>query len=89
MHNFNLVENVRDSLTHAIEHLGPVNRNKTGDWKRSIVGLAHVIELLLKERLRRIHPAFVFSNIDKYPSNNAHTIGAELVFMRLHKIGEI
>lgn len=89
MHNFNLVENAKDSLSHAIEHLGPVNRNTTGDWKRIIVDLAHVIELLVKERLRRIHPAFVFSNIDKYPSNTAHTVGAEQAFLRLQKIGEI
>lgn len=89
MHNFNLVENARDSLSHAIEHLGPVNRNTTGDWKRIIVDLAHVIELLVKERLRRIHPAFVFSNIDKYPSNTAYTVGAEVAFSRLQKIGGI
>jgi hypothetical protein len=31
----------------------------------------------------------VFNNIDKYPSNNAFTVGAELVLERLQKIGEI
>jgi hypothetical protein len=89
MHNFNLVENAKDSLSHAIEHLGPVNRNTTGDWKRIIVDLAHVIELLVKERLRRIHPAFVFNNIDRYQSNSAYTVVADLAFIRLQKIGEI
>lgn len=89
MHNFNLVENAKDSLSHAIEHLGPVNKNSTGDWKRIIVDLAHVVELLVKERLRRIHPAFVFNDIDKYPSNNPFTVGAELAFQRLQKIGDI
>lgn len=89
MHNFNLVENAKDSLSHAIEHLGPVNKNSTGDWKRIIVDFAHVVELLVKERLRRIHPAFVFNNIDKYPSNEAFTVGADLAFLRLQKIGNI
>ena len=89
MHKFNLVENAKDSLNHAIEHLGPVNKNTTGDWKRIIVDLAHVVELLVKERLKRVHPAFVFQNIDKYPSNKAFTVGAELAFQRLQKIGNV
>jgi len=89
MHNFNLVENAKDSLSHAIEHLGPVNRNTTGDWKRVIVDLAHVVELLFKERLRRVHPAFVFNDIDKYPSNDAFTVGAEKAFVRLQKIDSL
>ncbi len=88
MHKFNLVENAKDSLIHAIDHIGPVNTNSTGDWKRIIVDFAHVVELLVKERLRRVHPAFVFKNIDKYPSE-AYTVGAELAFIRLQKIGEI
>lgn len=89
MYNFNLVENAKDSLCHAIEHLGPVNKNSTGDWKRIIVDLAHVVELLLKERLRRIHPAFVYRNIDKHSVNNPFTVGSELAFHRLQTIGGI
>jgi hypothetical protein len=30
-----------------------------GDLKRAIFDVAHVVELLLKERLRKIHPAFM------------------------------
>ncbi|MCP4552896.1 MAG: hypothetical protein GY834_12835 [Bacteroidetes bacterium] len=52
-------------MTYAIEQIGPVNKNSTGDWKRIIVDLAHVVELLVKEKLRRVHPAFVFNNADK------------------------
>lgn len=89
MHKFNLVENAKDSLSHAIEHLGPVNENTTGDWKRIISDLAHVIELLVKERLRMIHPAFVFKNVDRFPSTDAYTVGAELALSRLQKIGGI
>ena len=89
MHNFNLVENAKDSLGHAIEHLRPVNQNTTGDWKRIVSDLAHVIELLIKEKLRRIHPAFVFKNVDQYTSKDAYTIGAELALVRLQKVGGI
>lgn len=89
MHKFNLIENASDSLKHAIEHMGPIRENTPGDWKRIIVDFAHVIELLFKEKLRRIHPALVFSNIDKYPSSEAHTVGAELAFKRLQNIGNI
>lgn len=89
MHKFNLIENANDSLEHALEHIGPVYQNNAGDWKRIIVDLAHVIELLFKEKLRQIHPAFIFTNIDKYPSHNAHAVGAELAFKRLRNVGGI
>lgn len=89
MHKFNLIENAIDSLKHAIEHMGPIRDNELGDWKRIIVDFSHVVELLFKEKLRRIHPAFVFKNIDKYPSSEAHTVGAELAFNRLQKIGNL
>ena len=77
MHNFNLMENAADSLSHAIEHLRPVKKSKAGGWKRVIRDIAHTIELLVKERLRIIHPAFVLNNIDKYPSTEAFTVGAK------------
>ncbi|MBU1014768.1 MAG: hypothetical protein KKG99_17375 [Bacteroidetes bacterium] len=89
MHKFNLIENANDSLEHAIQHMGPVNKNCAGDWKRIIVDIAHVVELLFKETLRRKHPAFVFDNIDKYPSTDAFTVGAEKALKRLQKICNI
>ncbi|MDU1141590.1 hypothetical protein [Aeromonas rivipollensis] len=89
MHKFNLIENASDSLEHAIKHMGPIDQNGVGDWKRIIVDFSHVIELLFKEKLRQIHPAFVFDNIDKYPSKDAFTVGAEKAFQRLQKIGYI
>lgn len=89
MHNFNLIENAVDSLIHAMEHMGPIRENRTGDWKRIIVDFAHVVELLFKEKLRQIHPALVFSDIDKYPSSGAHTVSSKLAFNRLQKIGKL
>jgi hypothetical protein len=86
MHKFSLIENANDSLQHALQHMGPVNANNTGDWKRIIVDLAHVVELLFKEMLRRAHPAFVFENIDKYPSEDVFTVGAEKALKRVQNI---
>ncbi|WP_050568478.1 hypothetical protein [Vibrio jasicida] len=89
MNKFNLVENASDSLKHALRHMGPLEEHGLGNWKRIISDLSHVVELLFKERLRRIHPAFLFTNIDKYPSHNIHTVNADLACKRLQKIGGI
>lgn len=87
MHKFNLIENAQDSLIHAIDHLGSVNTNSTGDWKRAILDLSHVVELLLKERLRRVHPAFVFKKIENYPSPKEFTVNTAIALERLKKFG--
>lgn len=89
MQKFNLVENALDSLEHAIEHLTASKAISNSDLKRAILDLSHVAELLFKERLRRIHPAFVLANVDKYPSSNAFTVGAEDALKRLARIGGV
>ena len=88
-HNFTLIENAQDSLEHAISHLSKTNPLSKGDCKRVILDLSHVVELLFKERLRQIHPAFILSNVDKYPSKTAYTVGTAEAFQRLIKIGGI
>jgi hypothetical protein len=89
MNKFNLIENANDSLEHALRHMGSIENDGLGNWKRIIVDLAHVVELLFKEKLRQIHPAFVFTNIDKYPSITAHTVSCDLACKRLETIGKI
>ncbi len=88
MNNFNLIQNALDSLEHAITHLTNSKTITEGDYKRVILDLSHVAEMLFKERLRKIHPAFVLSDVDKYPSTSAHTVGAAEALQRL-KIGGI
>lgn len=88
-HDFTLVENALDSLEHAIDHLSQSVNLSKGDYKRVILDLSHVAELLFKERLLRIHPAFVLSDVDKYPSKTAHSVGAEHALKRLIKIGNV
>jgi hypothetical protein len=89
MQKFNLIDNALDSLEHAIIHLTTVGTLGVGDYKRVILDLSHVAELLFKERLRMIHPAFVLSNVDKYPSTSAHTVSSEDALKRLKKIGGV
>jgi hypothetical protein len=85
-----LVENALDSFEHAISHLNAMPKAPTaGAFKRIILDLSHVAELLFKERLRQIHPAFILSDIDKYPSASAHTVTASDALRRLQRIGEV
>jgi len=87
---FTLVENALDSLDHAISHLNVMSEvSIAGTFKRVILDLSHVAELLFKERLRQIHPAFVLSDVDKYPSATAYTVTAADALKRLQRIGEV
>ena len=45
--------------------------------------------MLLKERLRRINPAFVWENVDKYPNLEARTVTVSTAISRLKDIGGI
>lgn len=89
MQKFTLVENALDSLEHAIEHLAEPRSFTIRNHKRVIRDLAHVAELLFKERLSMIHPAFVLSHVDKYPSKSARTVGAAEAVQRLQRIGNV
>ncbi len=86
---FDLISNAKDSLNHAVEHLTNPEGIKAGDLKRAIKDVAHAIELLLKERLRRVHPAFMWQDVDKYPSNTAYIISTIKAVERLFKIAGI
>jgi transcription elongation factor Elf1 len=85
-----LVENALDSLEHAISHLNEMPQNPTaGSFKRIILDLSHVAELLFKEKLRQIHPAFIYADVDKYPSPAAFTVSAANALSRLQRIGNV
>ena len=84
-----LIENAKDSLEHSIEHLVKEDGPRVGNLKRVILDLSHTVELILKERLVRIHPAFAYSNIDKYPSKDAYMVSTDDALKRLVKIGRV
>ena len=85
----NMLENAKDSLGHAVEHLTSPEGIRICDYKRVIRDLAHAVELLLKEKLARIHPSFIWENIDKYPSSTALKISTDKAIDRLLRLGNI
>lgn len=80
---FDLINNAKDSLRHAVKHLTEPGGPAPEDLKYAIRDVAHVVELLLKERLRREHDVFVYQHIDKYKSKDAKTIDTGTAITRL------
>lgn len=86
---FDLINNAKDSLNHVVEHLTNAEGASPGDLKRAIKDVAHAIELLLKERLRRVHPAFIWQDVDKYPSDRAYIVSTIKAVERLSKVAKV
>lgn len=85
---FDLLQNAIDSIEYAIDLLAYENSLKLSTkYKRVIQAISHGIELLLKERLRRIHPSLVWENVDKYPNLDSRTVNSEGALNRLINIG--
>jgi len=55
--------------------------------KQAVMAVAHGVELLLKERLRKVHPVLIWENVDKFPSLSARTVTVDIALCRLSKIG--
>jgi len=81
---FDLLTNARDSLRRAISLLTwDEDHTEHATLKHAITNAAHAIELLLKERLRRENPAFVWQNVDKFPNLDAQTVTTQTAMSRL------
>lgn len=87
---FDLLGNAEDSLKRALELIAwGDEQDEARRLKQAVQSVAHAIELLLKERLRRLHPSLIWENVDKYPSLNARTVGTDLAVIRLQAIGGV
>ena len=87
---FDLLSNARDSLRRAVELLAlDEGESEHSRLKHAILNIAHCIELLLKERLRQVHEALLWENVDKFPSLEARTVTPEAAIGRLKNIGGI
>ena len=87
---FDLLNNAKDSLKQVIDLLSW--KDIAADHprlKHAILGAAHCVELLLKERIRRINPAFVWEKVDQYPNLNARTVTVDTAIVRLQNIGNV
>jgi hypothetical protein len=88
--SFDLLGNARDSARQAVELIALKEIGSDhARLKHAITASAHCIELLLKERLRRLNPAFVWENVDKYPSLEARTVTVDVAISRLKSIGGV
>lgn len=85
---FDLIANATDSISRAIELLAWTQEepNEARRLKQAVLAIAHGVELLLKERLRRVHPVLIWENVDKYPSLSARTVTADIAIRRLENI---
>lgn len=87
---FNLLENAIDSLDTGIDLITwEREASDSNKLKRAVLSAAHGAELLLKERLRRIHPSLLWENVDKYPSLEARTVTIDQAMVRLRRIGNV
>ena len=87
---FDLLNNAKDSIRQAVELLAFKDIGSDhARLKHAITASTHCIELLLKERVRRINPAFVWENVDKYPSLEARTVTIDTAISRLKSIGNV
>jgi len=84
-----LLGNAKSSLSHAVVHLTSDDSLNIDDYKYAILDIVHSIELLFKEKLKRIHPAFMWSNVDKYPNKDAYTVTLGEAKQRLARIGGV
>lgn len=62
-HHLSLLDN---SISYFREAVSYARRGSTdaAQWKFAVINLVQAMELALKESLRRIHPVFVYENID-------------------------
>jgi hypothetical protein len=87
---FDLLANALDSLRQAVDALAWKDfKSDDVRLKHAIRNAAHSVELLLKEKLRQINPAFVWENVDKYPSLEARTVTIDSAITRLRNIGGV
>lgn len=85
---FNLLDNASDSIWQAISLLAWKDEaDEARRLKQAILAVAHGIELLLKERLRRVHPVLIWENVDKFPALSARTVTSDGALSRLVRIG--
>lgn len=76
----NAVGFAEEALRNAVEAEKSPKR-----WKYAVLSLAQAIELSLKEFLRREHPLFIYSNIDK----RGNTVGIEQAKNRIKSIAGV
>ena len=87
---FTMLDNAVDSMERVVELLAwHRDMRDNSRLKQAIILTAHSIELLLKERLRRVHPSLIWEDVDKYPRLDARTVTVDKAIHRLQSIAGI
>jgi hypothetical protein len=87
---FDLLNNARDSARQAVELLAFKDIGSDhARLKHAITAAAHCIELLLKERLRRIDPILIWEKVNESPSPKARTVNAAAAIRRHKDTGKV
>jgi hypothetical protein len=92
--HYDLLANAQDSIQQVVELLAWGNEKDNfgtehSRLKRAIMFSAHSIELLPKEKLKRVHPAFVWECVEKYPSLEAKSVTVDVAIARLKSICDV
>jgi hypothetical protein len=86
---FSLYQNGLDSIKHAVEHYVS-DSVEARRYKYAILHLSQGVLLLLKERLSKEHPNFIFVNVATDPTDSKiKTVDSEEVLLRLRKIAGV
>jgi hypothetical protein len=80
-----IFENALDSLRVGIKFY--VENSIDTSHKHAILNIFHSIELLLKEKLYRIHPILIYKDIDKRIRDDSLTVGLKEIFSRFKNLG--
>jgi hypothetical protein len=80
-----LFDNAVDSLGVGIKFY--LNNELETAHKHAILNVFHSIELFLKEKLYRIHPLFIYKNIDKAVTEDSLTVSLDEVLARYNNLG--
>lgn len=80
-----ILENALDSLRMAVAHYRDEELETADKW--AILEMFHAIELLLKERLHREHPLFIYKNIDQKIEGDSLTVGLREILNRFENLG--
>lgn len=89
---YGLIENALHSLSEAAQYYNDTDEETQPDkYKFSILLAAHCAELLLKEILRRVHPAFIYADVDKYSpeETDRETIGYRMSIRRVKSVAGV
>ena len=85
---FDLLRNAQDSLKNAVHVLAWPDGAESDKLKQAILSVWHCAELLLKERVRRIDPKYIYQN-RRVGSSNGRTITSDRAIFLLESIGNI